>query len=658
MITTMRRYFKGIGFQIFMWLAAVSMVIVWVPGVYRRGRGHGNDDGWVAQVNGAQIGAVDFKRSVMNHEAQIQFMRSQYGEYADLFLRAMGLNPTTLAFDSLVRQELLDQAVTACSFNIHPDFAIDMLANPHFIQKWLADVISIADLERAGGIDRRALQVQLRRAGLTNEDFEGLVYKALEREMLVRLIGGAAYVPQFAIKAECNKQFATKKFSVLSCSLDRFYELEKKNPIAAADLKAFYDRRNRESKVYWTPEKRAGITWSFDPKAFDLTIDEKDLERYYNEHLTEFVEQPMQMHVRRILLKVDEKEGRAAAYKKAQGILQEVVQHPDQFAKKAQEFSQDTESAKKGGLLAPFSKGSRDQAFEKAALLLRNDGDISDIFETKDGIEIIQRVSRKQPVYKGLAAVRAQVNEKLRAEKFNDLFRQEVDELFATGTLDEAKLRDFVAKYNGVKASIEVIKGKNTGRIAQTLIALPEGESTYLMDDGRGVIVQLQNVVARQIPSLETVKATVEADLYKERAYKTMVARVQEVKRAINPQSASALAKENGFTFEATDWIRPDNNERVEALKKKGVPVNLFAALEKVASVASQETENGAYIVVLDAIEPVSPAVFVQKENILTRQVLGDYAGMLVNGFVASLYRNATIKTNESLLHTEEDYSV
>lgn len=652
----MRRYFKGIGFQIFMWIAAISMVILWVPGIFRSRRGRG--EGWAAQVNGVEIGTADFKRSVMNHEAQIQLMRSQYGEYADLILRAMGMNPTTLAFDSLVQNELLNQAAQPCAFYLHPDFAVDMLSNPQFIQQDLADVISIAELSRHGGLDRRSLQVQLHQAGLSQEEFEHIVYRALERELLLQIIGGASYVPQFALQSECNKQFAAKKFDVLSCPFDRFLEQEKKKVLSDAELKSFFDRKNRENKAYWTPEKRLGKTWTFDQKSFNITVDDNEIERYYNDHLTEFVESPMQIQVRRLLLKIDASHDRAAVFKKAHEVWQEIMQQPDRFAQLAKEHSQDTESAKNGGLLPFFTKGSKNQAFERAALLLKNDGDVSDIVETTDGIEIIQRVSRKKPTYKSLSAVRAQIAEKLRNEKYNELFRQEFDSLSSSGSVNVEKLQEFIARFKGNEAGVEVVKGKDTGRVAQALLSMPEGETTYLIEDGKAIIVQLSSIVARHAPSLTEVKERVVADMHKELAFKIMLSKAQELKQKVTVQNASALAKENGFAFEQTEWIKPDQNERVEALKKRGVPVQLFSALEKVSGRASVENEKGVYLVILDAIEPVSQDVFVQKENILERQLVPSYTNMMMNGFVASLYRNATIKTNESLLHAEEDYSV
>lgn len=655
----MRRYFKGVGFQIFMWIAAVSMVIVWVPGIYRRS-GRGGHEGWVAEVNGVPIAAPDFRRAVMNHEAQLQFMRAQYGEYADLFIRSLGANAANVAFDSLVRHELLNGIVRNCNFSVHPDFAIDMLSNPRFVRQWLGDIISTIDLDRSGGLTRQTLQAQLHRAGLSAEEFEHRLYSALSRAQLVELVAGTEYLPQYALKAECEKRFASKRFDIMSCSLDRFYDQEKKKAISAQELKAFYDRQTRTSKKYWTPEKRVATVWTFDQKSFDTAVGDADLERYYSEHQGSFVAQPTQVQVRRILFKIDKTkpDTHAVAYKKAQEVLQSLLQHPDTFAQKAREVSQDAESAKNGGLLPFFAKGSRDQAFERTALLLKKDGDISEVFETADGIEIIQRVGRKQPVYKQLAAVRADIERILRDEKFNQVFRQEADALFATGIFDAEKLREMVTRYGGVQSTVELTKGADSSRLAQAVFAMPEGETTHFMDGKKGIVVQLQTVVARQAPDLNTIKQTVEDDLRKDRARQAMITFVRDLKTKVRKGNAQALAKENGCSYERTNTIKPDDNAYVETLKKRGIPVQLFAALDKVPGVAVSEGDKVCYVIVLDEIEPVSAELFIQKENTIASSLSAELADATINGFVASLYRNATIKTNETLLHAEEDYPV
>ena len=66
---------------------------------------------------------------------------------------------------------------------------------------------------------------------------------------------------------------------------------------------------------------------------------------------------------------------------------------------------------------------------EAAAFKLKNDGEISPLFQTKDGIEILQRVSRKSAAYKPLSAVQAEVTAAVRQALFNRIFAADMERI-------------------------------------------------------------------------------------------------------------------------------------------------------------------------------------------------------------------------------------
>ncbi len=77
------------------------------------------------------------------------------------------------------------------------------------------------------------------------------------------------------------------------------------------------------------------------------------------------------------------------ARQRAEEVLAKVKANPDQFAKLAEEYSDDQASAQRGGDLGYFTKGVMVAQFEQAAFSLQS-GEISDLVETKFGYHIIK----------------------------------------------------------------------------------------------------------------------------------------------------------------------------------------------------------------------------------------------------------------------------
>lgn len=135
-----------------------------------------------------------------------------------------------------------------------------------------------------------------------------------------------------------------------------------------------------------------------------VKVTDAEVQKFYDDHPQEF-EEPEMVHVRHILLMtIDPTTGQPlsddvvqAKRKQAEGILARARGGED-FAKLAQEYSDDTTTKFKGGDLPPFPRASADPRhamlpeFEAAAFSLTNN-QISDIVETRYGFHIIQMIN-------------------------------------------------------------------------------------------------------------------------------------------------------------------------------------------------------------------------------------------------------------------------
>jgi peptidyl-prolyl cis-trans isomerase C len=171
-------------------------------------------------------------------------------------------------------------------------------------------------------------------------------------------------------------------------------------------------------------------------------VSDSDIETYYKEHPEEFEE----VRARHILVSTsaedephtphpgkDEKEAHAdkpktltkeEAKKKAQAILERIRKGED-FAKLAEENSDDPASKVKGGDMGYFPKGMMVPEFDKVAFALKI-GELSDVFESQFGFHIIRiEDHRNKPIAD--EATKKQITDKVKQTKLEAAIKEIAD---------------------------------------------------------------------------------------------------------------------------------------------------------------------------------------------------------------------------------------
>jgi parvulin-like peptidyl-prolyl isomerase len=180
-----------------------------------------------------------------------------------------------------------------------------------------------------------------------------------------------------------------------------------------------------------------------------VTVSDAEIQKFYDTHPQEF-EQPEMVHVRHILLMtIDPATGTPLSddvvqekRKQADGILARARAGED-FAKLAEEYSDDTTTKFKGGDLPPFPRASADPnhamlpEFEEAAFSLTNN-QISDIVQTRYGFHIIQLLD-KVPARKLALTDKVPSSETTVGAAVKDGMMQQKTEQLATPFLDKLK---------------------------------------------------------------------------------------------------------------------------------------------------------------------------------------------------------------------------
>jgi len=146
-----------------------------------------------------------------------------------------------------------------------------------------------------------------------------------------------------------------------------------------------------------------------------ISIKHEDVEKYYNEHKTEFVRQE-QIFLREILVSTENKDAAAvaAAEKKANDLVAR-ARKGERFPEMARDNS-DSLTAKEYGMLSPYKKGDLDPTLEKA-VWDKPRGYVTDPIKVPAGFLILRVEEHYKEGQAELADVENQVMDKLYAPR-------------------------------------------------------------------------------------------------------------------------------------------------------------------------------------------------------------------------------------------------
>ena len=590
---------------------------------------------WAIRVNKQEISYQSFMREVAEQRDRISAFRVQFGQFADMLLQSMGmsLDPKSLAFDVLVKEELINQFADQIGLYLHPDFITQNIGDADFARKHLGDLVPPFLYDQSGALNMRTLRMYLQRSGFSIRAFERRVERLLARQQIVELVGAMGYVPEFDLKQQYIADKAEKKFSVLTFSFDQFLKQERAKGVSEKTLKAFFDKENRQFKRYWVPEKRSGIIWKFEPRNYGILVSDEEIKSYYEDHkVKNYVDEPTRVSVRQMKQPAE-----------AGANLSEI--RAELIADSSSEWAKEWEE------IAPFSRGDKERAFERAAFLLRKEGDISLVVETDEGKVILQLIKRIPRTYKLLAQVRSDIRNTLTLKKFKNRFVSDMKDIVQQDSEGKA-LVTFITKKGGNQEQIGAIT-KDESKLAKQIFTLKKNRLAFYVDGQTGIAIKLTEIEERHLPPLESIKNVVEGDLLEERAMETMQKQLQEAKKAASNQSFAELRMTFDVSLEKTGWLKADSKD-VKNFEKRGWPVNVMLKLDHTGAVLAHETTGDGFLIRLDDLEPFDEEQFIAARTEIKDKLEGMRTRLYLEGFVASLYRNATIETNESIIIASE----
>jgi len=396
-LKNLRKYSSSRGVKVLYALLAISF-IGWGVGVTRQ-----QHLDVVARVHGERI----TRRQLDDQTQQLQRRFQEMLRGASL---PAGFNLRGQALDQLIDDALLRHEADRLGLDVGDD-------------EVLTTITSMPELQENGRFNRELLErvLQLQR---DRGEFEAQVRQDLVNRRVRGLIIDGVSVSDAEVEDRYRQDREQVNVAFVRTSAS---DLAKTATVSDEEVaKWVADHPDR----YRTPERVRVHYAAYLPKDFASLAAPSDdeVKAYYDEHRDDRFTAPEEIRARHILIKLppgaDEK-ARAAARTKADDVLAKVKKGAD-FAKLAQEVSEDPGSASKGGDLGLFARGHMVPAFDAAAFALEP-GTVSDVVETPFGFHVIKVEEKLPGGPKPLEAVRDEIVKTLTAEKGLELARKQAE---------------------------------------------------------------------------------------------------------------------------------------------------------------------------------------------------------------------------------------
>jgi peptidyl-prolyl cis-trans isomerase D len=431
MLKTMRESFHQLKWTLF------AVIIVFILGfVWSASTGTKEPSGLtVASVGGETITAAQFDRQ---YRSTLQRQQSMYqGNLTPELIRAMDLPRQVL--DGMIDRILELDAADRVHLKVSDQEVAQTIASFPAFQK---------DGQFVG---REEYERFLRAQSYTPDRFEKEIREGLLLDKYQTLVKASVLVPDSDIQKEFANRNEKASIEYIKIPLAR---LETPGDPPESELQSYYDKHKER---YRAPEQRR-VKYLLVDRArvrAKTAPPESQLRAEYETRKASFAV-PEQVVAAHILVKVDPAQGAAgdaAARAKAEGLAARAKKGED-FAKLANENTDDPSGKGSGGQLPPFSRGQMVPEFDEAVFSMAP-GEVRGPVKTQFGYHVIKLISKNPARTKSFEEARGELanelSDRLASSETDRRARALSDRIRAlANTSDEElrKLQDDVVTYN------------------------------------------------------------------------------------------------------------------------------------------------------------------------------------------------------------------
>lgn len=456
-------------------LVALSMVVTLVPGI---GANYGSDSQIVAEIGDEVITTRDIQVNIQQQLRNNQFPREMAANYVPVIV------------NQLIAEYALAHQAKKLGFEVTDD---DVAVA---VQSMIPALFQDGQF-----VGREAYSQYLAQMNLTIPEFESNVRKRMLLLKIANLALEGEIVTDEQIEHEFRRVNEKVQVEFITIAAADFRDDVSVN---AAEVKEYYDANQAKYRI---GEKRDARILAVDESevAKSLEVPEEELRKMYQAEIDRF-RTPERVNVRHILLKTTDKseEEKQQARTKIDELLQQLEAGAD-FAKLAEEHSEDTGTAVEGGDLGWIARGQTVPNFEKAAFAL-DPGGRSGVIETEYGYHIIEVKEKEQARLQPFEEVKEQLASERKRQFVFDRIQQLADqaraELVQNPTQPEAVAR---------KLGISVLRLEKVGASDPIPEANPQMRDAIMSLD-RGGVTEVHELAENRLG------VAVVTEIYPERA--------------------------------------------------------------------------------------------------------------------------------------------
>ncbi len=639
MLKTMRNSFHKLKWTLF------AVIGVFVLGfVFWSGSGTDQDPAGqvVASIGNERITAVEFDRQ---YRAQLERYRQMYqGNFSPELERALDLPRNVL--DSMIERKLRLEAARRLDLSVADDELADKIVTLPFFQ------------ENGQFVGREAYERALRSNGLNAETFE----EEMRQEMLLQKYGELVKASVVVPEADILREYAEKNDRAsIEYVLVPASRIESSAQPSDADLQGWLDK-NKDR--YRTPVQRRLKYLLVDKAKVRSKVKPADAEiaAEYEKRKDEMTV-PEQVNAAHILVSVKpagDPNADALAKAKAETLAARAQIAGADFAKLANENTDDPSGKTTGGQLPPFSRGQMVPEFEAQAFAMEP-GEIRGPIKTQFGYHIIKFNSKVPGRTRSLAEARpalaAELSEQQASAEVERLARELAQKLKGMSSASDEDLRKLQSDVVNLNTTEWAAKGDpiqgigananfseeawklSLGKVSSTPITLARGAAFVKASEER----------PEGVPPFAELKAKLEQDWKAERRVKDAMAQLEPASKELAAGATLAsLAPRYGTEVKTTTEFGPAG-----PVPEIGAAPELVAAAFKTpqgqAGPPVSVPTGFVLFRVLTRTEGSREALATQKEE-LRDTIRSREAERLTRAYLQQMRSEQKVEVNEALL--------
>jgi len=352
----------------------------------------------IAKVDGYKIALPEYNRAIENVRNR---MMSEGKKLDPAMFDSFEFKESVV--DGLITKQLINNDIKKSQFKITD-------------QQLSQYIIGMPDFQKDGKFSQELYDKVLQNNQLNPKKFE----ESIRNDLLIQQVRDGLQKLTFIPPNNLTETLkATSQQREVTVAEFKTKEYMAKANISEKDMQAFYDQNKSK---FLAPEqvKAEFVVFSLTSILPSITVSEDEVKAFYKTNADKYQNQ-QQREASHILIAVSKNAApaeKAKAKAKAEDVLGQIKKNPKQFEELATKYSQDPESAKKGGDLGAFGRGMMVKPFDDAVFSMKVN-EISGIVESDFGYHII-KLTKVIGEGGGFDAIKPQIKAELIYQKAQD----------------------------------------------------------------------------------------------------------------------------------------------------------------------------------------------------------------------------------------------